>query len=99
MTQEHQKMSEKPKTKKLKRKCQMCKRPLVLIGIERENGKFIRNRNGKDWDSRKYHKKCYKDIMIFHQMEEQRIKQQEEEIEFFNKTKTIDISGWFNKKI
>jgi hypothetical protein len=34
--------------------CELCSKKIVSIGHKRKNGK-----NHKDWDSRKYHKKCY----------------------------------------
>lgn len=41
-------------------KCVECDKTLRLIGNERKNGKSINNTNGKDWGTRKYHKKCWK---------------------------------------
>lgn len=41
-----------------KPKCLHCKASLRLIGRERLNGKD----SFKDWDSRRYHKACYKII-------------------------------------
>ena len=38
-------------------KCQMCGKPLVAIGYARANGQ-----NHSDWRTRKYHKKCFKDL-------------------------------------
>ena len=35
--------------------CEFCGKSLVAIHSSRKNGKL-----GKDWDSRKYHKKCWK---------------------------------------
>ena len=43
--------------------CEHCGKALRLIGTERKNGKMINNTNGKDWNTRKYHKKCYKVVM------------------------------------
>jgi hypothetical protein len=43
--------------------CEHCGKPLRLIGMDRKNGKTINNSNGKDWEERKYHKKCYKEVM------------------------------------
>jgi len=37
--------------------CLKCGTPLKAIGTSRKNGKLHR-----DWDTREYHKKCYKDI-------------------------------------
>jgi len=42
--------------------CEYCGRHLRKIGIERTNGKPINNGTGKDWESRKYHKGCWKKI-------------------------------------
>jgi hypothetical protein len=41
--------------------CQICDKPLVTIGNDRKNGK-----DQKDWSSRKYHKKCYKEGRPYH---------------------------------
>lgn len=38
----------------------MCNKPLRLIGRDRKNGKTIDNKSGKDWTTRKFHKKCWK---------------------------------------
>lgn len=35
--------------------CALCNKHLVKIGDKRSNGKY----GLTDWDSRKYHKKCY----------------------------------------
>ena len=43
----------------LKRTCQLCGGPLRMIGIQRKNGKNII----MDWNTRKYHKACYKKIV------------------------------------
>ncbi len=43
------------KYKKQTRLCQRCGRPLVAIGIARKNG-----RPHHDWNSREYHKECFK---------------------------------------
>lgn len=40
-------------------KCLRCKRKLVPIGSARKNGA-----NHKDWNTRKYHKGCYKIIEL-----------------------------------
>jgi hypothetical protein len=45
--------------KQEKRKCKHCGKSLVAIGKERENGKPTLY---KDWATRAYHKKCYKDL-------------------------------------
>ena len=37
------------------KKCEYCNGPLVKIGNARANGK-----NHIDWDSRRYHKRCFK---------------------------------------
>jgi hypothetical protein len=39
------------------KKCQLCGKSLVPIGLARKNGK-----THQDWNSREYHKKCW---MIF----------------------------------
>ena len=39
----------------------MCEKPLRLIGADRKNGKLVNNTTGKDWGTRKYHKKCWKE--------------------------------------
>ena len=41
-----------------KRKCKRCGGSLVAIRRDRANGK---NKHLKDWDSRQYHKKCFKE--------------------------------------
>lgn len=41
------------------RVCEMCGGHLVVIGRDRKNG----SRRYKDWDTRKFHKKCWKRIM------------------------------------
>jgi hypothetical protein len=41
-----------------KPKCEKCKKALVAIADKRQNGKI-----GNDWDTRKYHKKCYKELI------------------------------------
>lgn len=40
------------------KKCEYCDKPLVSIGRERANGK----RSHGDWETRKYHKKCWKQM-------------------------------------
>jgi hypothetical protein len=40
-----------------KRKCLRCGRTLVSIGLDRANGGIT-----PDWDDRKYHKKCYREM-------------------------------------
>lgn len=40
-----------------KRKCLKCQKTLVAIADRRANGKI-----GKDWDSRNFHKKCWKEL-------------------------------------
>jgi hypothetical protein len=42
-----------------KKQCLCCQGRLVSIGTSRANGK----RTHHDWDSREFHKKCWKDIM------------------------------------
>ena len=41
------------------RVCQLCKKPLRIIGIQRKNGKEMY----PDWATRKWHKSCYKKIV------------------------------------
>ena len=41
-----------------KRYCEYCGKCLKAIGHNRKNGRG----NYNDWESRKYHKKCYKSI-------------------------------------
>ena len=43
----------------IKPKCKECGRSLCAIGNDRKNGK----KNSLDWDSRQYHKKCYKELL------------------------------------
>lgn len=40
--------------------CELCNKPLKLIGADRKNGKVIKNKTGKDWNTRTKHKKCWK---------------------------------------
>lgn len=42
--------------------CEYCGKPLKKIGFDRSNGRLYSGNNGKDWDGRKYHKKCYKEV-------------------------------------
>ena len=51
-------MSDELSVKQAKRKCEACGKALRLIGAQRKNGKKIYNETGRDWISRKYHKKC-----------------------------------------
>jgi hypothetical protein len=37
------------------KKCEYCKKTLVPIGTARKSGKATHS----DWDTRKYHKKCW----------------------------------------
>lgn len=50
--------------------CLMCNKKLIIIGLNRVNGKD----DIKDWIKRRYHKKCYKiycdDIWLKHIMKE-----------------------------
>ena len=39
--------------------CEVCNKPLRLIGVERKNGKALNNKTGKDWVGRTKHKKCW----------------------------------------
>lgn len=48
-------------------KCLLCDKPLRLIGNERKNGKTINNTTGKDWGTRKYHKKCWREKKLTEQ--------------------------------
>jgi len=48
-------MSKKININNTKRICEMCKGPLVKIGLDRSNGKLPYH----DWDSRKYHVRCW----------------------------------------
>lgn len=41
------------------RKCELCEKPLRLIGLLRINGDI----NLVDWTTRKFHKSCYKKIV------------------------------------
>lgn len=43
-------------------KCVKCGRALPAIGLDRKNGRITEGKYNKDWASRKYHKKCYKEI-------------------------------------
>ena len=43
------------------RVCQHCNKPLRMIGIQRKNGKELY----KDWNSRKFHKKCYYIFLVY----------------------------------
>ena len=52
------KMADEIHQQKAKRTCVSCGKTLRVIGAERKNGKKIWNETGKDWISRKYHKKC-----------------------------------------
>lgn len=58
-----------------KQKCKLCKQTLVPIGEARKNGK-----NHAEWYSREYHKKCYKDAMLFMQ-----IRREQKELDEFEK--------------
>jgi hypothetical protein len=40
--------------------CEYCGKPLKKIGFDRANGRLYSGNYGRDWSSRKYHKKCYK---------------------------------------
>lgn len=44
-------------------KCMKCKNNKPLVGTERKNGKKLNNHNGKDWEGRKFCKKCVKDLI------------------------------------
>ena len=43
-------------------KCIKCNKALKKIGTERKNGTTLRNHNGKDWEDRQLHKKCWKEL-------------------------------------
>jgi len=43
-------------------RCFKCDGILKIIGKERKNGTTKIGNYNKDWDTRKYHKKCYKEI-------------------------------------
>ena len=45
--------------------CEYCGKPLKKIGYDRSNGRLYAGNGGKDWSGRRYHKKCYKDVMLF----------------------------------
>ena len=63
-----------------RRTCQHCGGHLVLIGSARKNGKPIDNDDGRDWESREYHKKCYKEIQQDRQfLERMRIQRERDE--------------------
>jgi len=44
----------------MKTKCQFCDKALVIIGVNRVNGRDC----FRDWDDRKFHKKCYKEYIF-----------------------------------
>ena len=44
-----------------KRLCFSCMKRLVSIGTSRKNGK----RSHKDWNTREFHKKCWKDLFTY----------------------------------
>jgi len=43
-------------------KCLKCGRALVKIGSDRTGGRTLSNLTGKDWATRKYHKKCWREL-------------------------------------
>ena len=43
-------------------KCVKCNRALTSIGLDRKNGKISLDKYNKDWDTRKYHKKCWREL-------------------------------------
>lgn len=47
-----------------KQLCIMCSKPLVKIGLARNN-KVYRGKCHRDWSTRKLHKKCLQDYCIF----------------------------------
>jgi hypothetical protein len=42
--------------------CEYCGKPLKKIGFDRSNGKYYSGNGGNDWKTRKFHKKCYKQV-------------------------------------
>lgn len=46
-----------------KRYCEHCNGPLRLIGYQRKNGRINQN-YPHDWESRRFHKKCYKEFLL-----------------------------------
>ena len=42
-------------------KCLKCGRALTSIGLDRKNGRTTEDKYNKDWDTRKYHKKCWRE--------------------------------------
>ena len=48
--------------------CEYCDRPLVKIGKARANGK-----DHIDWDSRRYHKKCFKELQYWKCIEDAKL--------------------------
>ena len=45
--------------------CEFCGKSLVAIHSSRKNGKL-----GKDWDSRRFHKKCWKENILQYNSED-----------------------------
>jgi len=45
-----------------KGKCVKCLKSMPKIGLNRKNGKKLNNKNGKDWEDRQLHKKCFKEL-------------------------------------
>ena len=43
-------------------KCLKCGNTLVRIGSGRTGGRILNNHTGDDWGTRKYHKKCWKEL-------------------------------------
>ena len=41
--------------------CLKCGKVLKSIGLDRKNGKVSMDKYNADWDTRKYHKKCFRE--------------------------------------
>ena len=44
----------------IKRKCKLCQKTLVSIWLLLINSRANGKKHHKDWNTREYHKKCYK---------------------------------------
>tara|TARA_Y100000114_G_C11741580_1_gene319228 strand:- start:1321 stop:1509 length:189 start_codon:yes stop_codon:yes gene_type:complete len=42
--------------------CEYCGKPLKKIGFDRSNGRLYSGNGGHDWSTRKFHKKCFKQV-------------------------------------
>jgi hypothetical protein len=51
------------------RKCELCKKTLNTIGLQRLNGKLLEI----DW-TRKYHKCCYREVQLLKRIEDEILK-------------------------